>query len=91
MTGGSRFTYEAHASQFTFLRLMSDVATQKLTFPCKNVVAVAEGSEGFTDKAIRLMTMSGLELNMDGESTDRYEVLEDGCRFHTDEWSRAVL
>lgn len=59
---------------------MSDVATQKLTFYCKNVVAVAEGAEGFTEKALRLMTMSGEELSMDGESTDRYDVLEDGCQ-----------
>ncbi|WP_411026593.1 hypothetical protein, partial [Salmonella sp. s54395] len=33
----------------------------------------------------------GQELNMDGESTDRYDVLEDGCQYHTSEWSRAVL
>ncbi|WP_411025332.1 hypothetical protein [Salmonella sp. s55004] len=91
MSGGSQFSYEAHASQFTFLRLLSDVAHQKLTYFCKNSVAVAEGAEAFTEKALRLMTMSGHELSLEGDSSERYNVLEDGCQYHTNEWSKTVI
>lgn len=91
MIGGSQFVYAPHASQFTFMRLTSKSVSQRLTFYCKNVVAVAEGDEGFLDKALRLKTMSGAILSMDGESSEHYDVIEDGCKFHTGEWSRAVL
>lgn len=76
----TQFTYEAHPSQFTFLRLMSSSVSQKLTFYCKNVVAVEEGDEAYTEKALRLLTMSGHELSIDGDSNERYNVIEDGCR-----------
>lgn len=91
MTGGSKFTYEAHASQFTFLRLMYKRTSQKLTFYCKDVVAVAEGEDGSPEKSLRLKTMSGTVLSMEEENPNQYNVIEDGCRFHTGEWSRAVV
>ena len=62
----------------TFLRLLTTQARQNLTYYCKNSVAVFDESTGNTDKALKVMTSSEIELSVGG-SKFSYDVVEDNC------------
>ena len=75
-----QFMYKADTNQLSFLQLLSSSAYQKLTYHCKNSVAVFDAASRNFRKSIRIMTSSDLELNARGNKKVRYTVLEDGCK-----------
>jgi len=91
MNGLDKFSYEASEVQLTFLRLLSTKAHQNVTYHCKNSVAVRSGASGTTEQALKLLTTSDVELSLDAPSLEQYEVIEDGCQYHTGEWGQTVL
>jgi len=94
MKGGSQFTYVNDAVQMTFLRLLTTQARQNVTYYCKNSVGVYDDAAGNTDKALKIMTSSEIELSInDKNSKLRYDVVdgEDSCHTHNDQWGKIVL
>jgi len=61
-----------------------------VTYHCKKSVAY-RGPDGLTDKALRLMTTSDVELYPGAPNLEQYEVLEDGCQQRSSEWSQTVI
>lgn len=95
--GGFKFTYgddslpaNTAAVQITFLRLLSREASQKLTYHCRNSVAVSD-ERGDFGKALLLQGSSEVEIRAQGNSRFTYSVLEDGCKSHTGQWGRAEI
>lgn len=91
MKGGHKFTYVNDPVQMTFLRLLTTNARQNVTYYCKNSVAVFDAAAGNTDMALKLMTSAEIELTIDSSSKFRYDIVEDGCHTHTDEFSKTVI
>ena len=75
-----QFTYKADRNQLSFLQLLSSSAYQKLTYHCKNSIAVFDAKNRNFRNSIRIMTTSDFELNARGNRKVRYNVIEDGCK-----------
>ena len=75
-----QFTYKADRNQLSFLQLLSSSAYQKLTYHCKNSIAVADARKRTYRNALKILTISDAELNARGNSKYRYTVEEDGCK-----------
>lgn len=76
----TQFTYKADGNQLSFLQLLSSSAYQKLTYHCKNSVAVFDANNRNFRNSLRIMTNSDFELNARGNRKVRYNVIEDGCK-----------
>jgi len=82
------------AIQMTFMRLMSNQASQNVTYHCKNSVAYMDASTGNLKKALLLQGSNDVEIRAEGNSRFTYSVMEDGCtvrrtRTHTRTHTRA--
>jgi len=75
-----QFQYKADSNQMSFLQLLSSAAYQKLTYHCKNSVAVFDANNRNFRNSMRIMTTSDFELNARGNRKVRYSVVEDGCK-----------
>jgi hypothetical protein len=53
--------YSEHQSQFAFLQVLSQRATQKITYHCKNSVAWLDEKTNTYDKSIKLLALNGHE------------------------------
>ena len=63
----------------TFMRLMSNQASQNVTYHCKNSVAYMDDNTGNLKKALLLQGSNDVEIRAEGNSRFTYSVLEDGC------------
>lgn len=79
------------ATQLAFMRLLSNQASQNITYHCKNSVAYMDGESGNLKKAVVLQGSNDVELRAEGNSRFTFSVLEDGCTRHTGEWSKTVI
>lgn len=67
------------ATQLAFMRLLSNQASQNVTYHCKNSVAYMDGESGNLKKAVVLQGSNDVELRAEGNSRFTFSVLEDGC------------
>lgn len=81
-----QFTYndetlspQSMATQLAFMRLLSNQASQNVTYHCKNSVAYMDGETGDMKKAVVLQGSNDVELRAEGNSRFTFSVLEDGC------------
>lgn len=65
--------------QMTFMRLMSNQASQNITYHCKNSIAYMDASTSNLKKAVHLGGSNEIEIRAEGNSRFTYSVLEDGC------------
>ncbi len=65
--------------QMTFMRLMSNQASQNITYHCKNSVAYMDSTTGNLKKALLLQGSNDVEIRAEGNSRFTYSVSEDGC------------
>jgi len=98
MDDGFQFQYgtdgadtEDVSIQMTFMRLMSNEASQNLTYHCKNSVAYMDASTGNLKKALMLQGSNDIEIRAEGNSRFTYTVSEDGCTSHTGSWGKTVV
>ena len=80
----------AASVQLTFLRLLSNEASQNLTYHCKNSVAYMDQTTGNLKKALLLQGSNDVEIRAEGNSRFTYSVLEDGCKVRA-EWRLSVI
>lgn len=81
-----QFTYndetissQSMATQLAFMRLLSNQASQNITYHCKNSVAYMDATAGNLKKALLLQGSNEIEIRAEGNSRFTYSVLEDGC------------
>jgi len=79
------------ATQLAFMRLLSNQASQNITYHCKNSVAYMDDESGTMKKSVVLQGSNDVELRAEGNSRFTYTVLEDGCSTHTGGWSQTVI
>jgi len=98
INGGTEFYYndetvstQSMATQLAFMRLLSNQASQNITYHCKNSVAYMDGESGNLKKAVVLQGSNDVELRAEGNSRFTFSVVEDGCTKHTGEWSKTVI
>jgi len=98
MTGGFQFQYgtdgadsEDVSIQMTFMRLMSNQASQNVTYHCKNSIAYMDSASGNLKKAVLLQGSNDIEIRAEGNSRFTYTVSEDGCTSHTGSWGKTVI
>lgn len=65
--------------QMTFMRLMSNQASQNVTYHCKNSIAYMDSATGNLKKALLLQGSNDVEIRAEGNSRFTYSVSEDGC------------
>ena len=63
----------------TFMRLMSNQASQNITYHCKNSVAYMDDNTSNLKKALLLQGSNDVEIRAEGNSRFTYTVSEDGC------------
>lgn len=88
---GFEFTYKSDGNQMSFLQLLSSKASQKMTYHCKNSIAVFDTSKKTYRNAIKLMTSSDTELNARGNSKFRYRLIKDGCKDKSPNWDSTTV
>jgi len=98
MTGGFQFTYGTDGAdpddvniQMAFMRLMSNQASQNVTYHCKNSIAYMDAASGNLKKAVLLQGSNDIEIRAEGNSRFTYTVTEDGCTSHTGTWGKTVI
>ncbi|KAK5851129.1 hypothetical protein PBY51_001948 [Eleginops maclovinus] len=98
MTGGFQFQYGSNGAdpedvniQMTFMRLMSNQASQNMTYHCKNSIAYMDSATGNLKKALLLQGTNDVEIRAEGNSRFTYSVSEDGCTSHTGSWGKTVI
>jgi len=98
INGGTEFAYndetlstQSMATQLAFMRLLSNQASQNITYHCKNSVAYMDDESGNLKKAVLLQGSNDVELRAEGNSRFTFNILEDGCTRHTGEWSKTVI
>lgn len=74
------FAGVAASVQLTFLRLLSNEASQNVTYHCKNSIAYLDQATGNLKKALLLQGYNEVEIRAEGNSRFSYNVLEDGCK-----------
>lgn len=77
--GGSEADPEDVNIQIAFMRLMSNQASQNITYHCKNSIAYMDSATGNLKKALLLQGSSDTEIRAEGNSRFTYSVSEDGC------------
>lgn len=70
----------AASVQLTFLRLLSNEASQNVTYHCKNSIAYLDQATGNLKKALLLQGYNEVEIRAEGNSRFTYNALEDGCK-----------
>ncbi|TRY88617.1 hypothetical protein DNTS_028837, partial [Danionella cerebrum] len=98
MPNGFQFQYGSEGSdpedvsiQLTFMRLMSNRASQNLTYHCKNSIAYMDAASGNLKKALMLQGSNDIEIRAEGNSRFTYKVRQDGCTSHTGTWGKTVI
>lgn len=98
MPNGFQFQYGSEGSdpedvniQLTFMRLMSNEASQNITYHCKNSIAYMDETTGNLKKALLLQGSNDIEIRAEGNSRFTYRVSEDGCTSHTGTWGKTVI
>jgi len=98
MTGGFQFQYGLDGAdqedvniQMSFMRLMSNQASQNITYHCKNSIAYMDATTGNLKKALLLQGSNDVEIRAEGNSRFTYSVSEDGCSSHDGSWGKAVI
>lgn len=67
------------ATQLAFMRLLSNKASQNITYHCKNSNAYMSDETGNLKKAVVIQGSNDVELRAEGNSRFTFSVLEDGC------------
>ena len=75
-----QFTYKIDKIQLNFLQLMSDEATQRISYNCQNSVAFYNPRNSTFDHAVKMLTSDDNELTGNMESRLSYTVLSDSCQ-----------
>jgi len=88
---GFEFTFKADSQQMRFLQLLSASAYQKLTYHCKNSVAVFDAANRNFRSSMRIKTDENIELNARGARKVRYSVIEDGCKTRSNTWASTTV
>merc|ERR1719431_380197 len=88
---GFEFTYKADSQQLRFLQLLSSSAYQKLTYHCKNSVAVFDATNRNFRNSLRIRTDENIELSARGSRKIRYQIIEDGCKTRSNNWSATTI
>lgn len=65
------------------MRLMSNEASQNITYHCKNSIAYMDEATGNLKKALLLQGSNDIEIRAEGNSRFTYRVSEDGCTVST--------
>ncbi|MEQ2167450.1 Collagen alpha-2(I) chain [Goodea atripinnis] len=74
---------QSMATQLAFMRLLSNQASQNITYHCKNSIAYMDSESGNLKKAVVLQGSNDVELRAEGNSRFTFSVLEDGCTVST--------
>ncbi|WP_395241557.1 hypothetical protein [Salmonella sp. s51933] len=80
--------YPDHHSQFAFLQVMSQRATQKVTYHCKNSVAWYDDTTKSFDKSLKLLALNGFEYSQDMPTISRPKIVSDGCSKRSSTWKK---
>jgi len=88
---GMKINYKSDGNQMAFLQLLSTQATQNVTFHCKRTIAFFDKAKNNHARGIKLMTWSDNELTAKGPQRSTYNVIEDGCQYRSDSWSKTVI
>lgn len=64
----------------TFLQLMSEEATQEITYNCRNSVAFYNTKNSTFGQALKFLASDENVLTADPDSRLNYKVLEDNCQ-----------
>ncbi|WP_395241554.1 hypothetical protein [Salmonella sp. s51933] len=71
--------------QMDFLRLLSNSVRQRITYHCRNSVALHKG------KSINMRGENGVEINMMSHRSYRPTMIEDGCKIKNNKWYKSVF
>ncbi|GIY03063.1 collagen alpha-1(II) chain, partial [Caerostris extrusa] len=91
MESGSPLHYKIDHGQLTFLQLLSEKASQTITYHCRNSIAYYDSKHKFFKRALRLMAYNDLELSAEGNKHFVYHSSVDGCQNRSDDWSFTIL
>lgn len=79
------------ATQLAFMRLLSNQASQNITYHCRNSVAYMDAESGSLNKAVVLAGSNDVELRAEGNSRFTFSVVEDGCTVSSSFFSAVVI
>lgn len=91
LTKYNEFPYKSDGYQIKFLQIISDYATQNVTFNCFNTIAYHDQMINSKYKAVKLMSYNEMELTAEGKRYLRYAVNQDGCKTKSDKWDKTVI
>jgi len=91
ISAGFEFTYKSDGNQMSFLQLLSSKASQRLTYHCKNSIAVFDATKKTYKNALKLKTTSDVELSARGSSKLRYKLVKDGCKAKSRVWDSTTI
>ncbi|EDO49401.1 predicted protein, partial [Nematostella vectensis] len=89
--GSQQFHYTSDPSQLLFLRLLSDRASQKITYHCRNSVAWYDSRSRDFDKSIKLKSGNGIELYAASSNKYKPTIIKDDCGVKDGKWRKTVL
>lgn len=72
--------YSHHQSQFAFLQVLSQRASQTITYHCKNSIAWLDEKMNTYEKSIKLLALNGYEYSSDGHVNAQPKVIRDECK-----------
>lgn len=73
-------TYKADSNQLGFLQILSEHATQNITYHCKKTVANYHEEKKSHRFGLKLLAWNDAEITAKGPQRLRYEATEDGCK-----------
>lgn len=91
IAGESEFEYKFGLDQLKSLRVLSDGASQTITYHCRNSIAYKDPRGNNYSKAVKLRGADDVELTADGQKGFRYTVTEDGCSRRSHSFAKTVI
>lgn len=89
MDKGSLLRYKAEKSQFSFLQLLSDSASQTIIYHCKNSLAYLD-SNNSVEKALKFLTYNEKVVSAYTRNNG-YSVNLDECQQRSSSWAKTVF
>jgi len=82
--------YVSDPSQLEFLRLLSDRASQRIKYNCKDSVAWGDENNEFS-KSIKIKADNGVEMHAKSSNKFKPKLILDGCSVKDGKWHHTVL
>lgn len=74
-----KISYQADSNQIRYLQILSERASQDITYHCKRSVAVYNKEKSTFRQGLKLLAYNEAELTAKGQKL-RYEVIQDDCK-----------